>query len=250
MSRRREPKVVRDYIIGLWDEMVELRHEVGDTWLWPSHLDCIRYAFQELAEADDELMRVSNNAHLRRRDETENSFLDEMGMCVIMLLSFFHEDDLHWQSNATVVTAGKDCAGRYIYDCAAYLSTDGDMPEIAWRLGSAWGNAAGNESTITGYSCSNNVAACLVKIHNMLGKRNMTKGTRAAMKKVRSRVQEKKSLKYKYLKDGAVGCPHCGSDDLDTMDTNTDEAYHNRRIKCSKCKKEWLDVYKLVDVEL
>lgn len=53
-----------------------------------------------------------------------------------------------------------------------------------------------------------------------------------------------------YLKGGAQKCPYCGHDELDCdrlMLSDFEDEYECT-TRCTKCGKEWTDVYRVVDV--
>jgi formate dehydrogenase maturation protein FdhE len=51
-----------------------------------------------------------------------------------------------------------------------------------------------------------------------------------------------------YIK-ASYHCPYCGSDDLDARGAEFDDNYCTRSIQCCSCKKEWTDIYRLVEIE-
>lgn len=56
--------------------------------------------------------------------------------------------------------------------------------------------------------------------------------------------------KAAYLKGGATRCPYCGHDELDCdrlMLAEYEDEYECK-TRCLKCRKEWTDVYRVVDV--
>ena len=52
----------------------------------------------------------------------------------------------------------------------------------------------------------------------------------------------------KYVEDGGVHCPYCGSTDLDCSLMNQDGPIAFQEISCNGCDKQWTDIYKLVDM--
>jgi formate dehydrogenase maturation protein FdhE len=52
----------------------------------------------------------------------------------------------------------------------------------------------------------------------------------------------------KYVKNGGVHCPHCGSDNLDEFGQDFDETGIYKYIRCLVCDERWTDIYKLVDM--
>ena len=56
--------------------------------------------------------------------------------------------------------------------------------------------------------------------------------------------------KANYFEGGATRCPYCNHDELDCdrlMLAEFEDEYECR-TRCLRCKKEWTDVYRVVDV--
>ena len=52
----------------------------------------------------------------------------------------------------------------------------------------------------------------------------------------------------KYLEQGGIACPFCGSWDIDGGSMNFESGEIAQRISCHECDERWTDVYKLVAV--
>jgi hypothetical protein len=52
-----------------------------------------------------------------------------------------------------------------------------------------------------------------------------------------------------YLQGGGNHCPFCESEQIEGGFIETDSGTSWQPVKCNDCKKEWKDIYKLVDVE-
>ena len=55
--------------------------------------------------------------------------------------------------------------------------------------------------------------------------------------------------KEEYVSKKGLYCPHCGSRDLETMDTNTKDNGIDQTVQCDKCKRTWVENYALVGVD-
>ena len=56
--------------------------------------------------------------------------------------------------------------------------------------------------------------------------------------------------KKNYLDGNGHYCPYCGSDMISTGPTeDIDDHILSKPIKCNLCHREWLDIFKLVDVK-
>jgi len=55
--------------------------------------------------------------------------------------------------------------------------------------------------------------------------------------------------KAKYLEGGGVHCPYCGSDNIVPGKMQDEEDRVEARTSCVDCGKEWLDIFRLTDVE-
>jgi formate dehydrogenase maturation protein FdhE len=53
----------------------------------------------------------------------------------------------------------------------------------------------------------------------------------------------------KYLESPDT-CPFCDSEDIDAGWVSADGASAYSAVKCNSCGTEWLDVFKLVDIEI
>ena len=55
----------------------------------------------------------------------------------------------------------------------------------------------------------------------------------------------------KYLRTGGNYCPFCGSDQIssDPVAVPSDDSESFALVKCTACKKQWKDLYKLVSIE-
>ena len=53
--------------------------------------------------------------------------------------------------------------------------------------------------------------------------------------------------KQKYLKDGGLDCPYCGSTNLDTKGFGADDE-GSETVECLDCHRKWIDDWKLIDV--
>lgn len=53
----------------------------------------------------------------------------------------------------------------------------------------------------------------------------------------------------KYLKQGGVNCPYCGSSNIegDSFDVDAGNVYQD--IRCLECDKEWCDEYSLTGIQ-
>lgn len=51
----------------------------------------------------------------------------------------------------------------------------------------------------------------------------------------------------KYIAQGGVRCPYCGSEDLDGGSVQIDRGTASQDITCLDCGKEWEDTYVLVN---
>ena len=59
-----------------------------------------------------------------------------------------------------------------------------------------------------------------------------------------------KVRKKKYMDNGGNICPYCGSTEVSVSGGfNADDLHGWRDAVCGDCKKEWTDVYTLVDIE-
>ena len=234
MSQKQDNQFFNDVvekIASSWDSMAEVRNTIDAVWKWPSRRDCIRFAFQELAEADDEVMRSGDDGYLRRRDETGNSFLDEMGMCSVMLLSAF-------VSRADLVNT--------LFQSVRGVEACPDISSVAMRISLAWKQADAGD----GHDASVYVGFALNTIFFMLGENEFSHSVDRALEKAVARVEYKKSKKYLYLKEHGVRCMNCGSDDIDPVgQPEIDDDYIAREVVCSDCGERWKDVYQLVDVK-
>ena len=56
-----------------------------------------------------------------------------------------------------------------------------------------------------------------------------------------------RSVQEKYREDGGTVCPYCGHDDVEPIHgkQSFDEGEFLNRVGCTKCKKQWTEVYKL-----
>jgi transcription elongation factor Elf1 len=59
-----------------------------------------------------------------------------------------------------------------------------------------------------------------------------------------------KKEKAKYIKGDGNKCPKCGSSDIvgDSVEIDAGGAWQS--VSCSECEAEWVDIYKLTDVEM
>lgn len=55
--------------------------------------------------------------------------------------------------------------------------------------------------------------------------------------------------RQKYLRDGGAKCPFCGSKEIEGAAVNCEGDHHTQIIECQKCEREWMDVYKLNDIQ-
>lgn len=61
----------------------------------------------------------------------------------------------------------------------------------------------------------------------------------------------KKLDKAFYMRNQGTKCPYCGSENIDSLQTEHDdftESILYESVKCLDCSKEWTDEYKLIDV--
>ena len=77
--------------IQLHTHVWRVRAEIGDTWLTPSPLDCLRYAVTEAGEAMDAWLR-DQRPDDARNNERRLDVLDELADCAIMLVSALPAD--------------------------------------------------------------------------------------------------------------------------------------------------------------
>ena len=54
--------------------------------------------------------------------------------------------------------------------------------------------------------------------------------------------------KAKYVVNGGVHCPHCGSDDLESSTIDLDCDMATVYVQCLDCKSDWYDEYKFVGI--
>jgi hypothetical protein len=52
----------------------------------------------------------------------------------------------------------------------------------------------------------------------------------------------------KYLEQGGIACPFCGSWDIDGGSMNFESGEIAQRISCHECNERWTDVYRLAAV--
>jgi transposase-like protein len=50
-----------------------------------------------------------------------------------------------------------------------------------------------------------------------------------------------------YIKHKGIRCPYCKDDDLISEQVMVDE-YISAKVTCQSCKREWVDIFDLVDV--
>ena len=53
----------------------------------------------------------------------------------------------------------------------------------------------------------------------------------------------------KYVVNGGVSCPFCGSEDLNTNPPEFDTGTMWQQAYCCQCDKKWTDTYRLVEAE-
>jgi len=58
-----------------------------------------------------------------------------------------------------------------------------------------------------------------------------------------------KKQKTDYINGGYNNCPHCNSDDISAGHPEADDNYVAIDVECKKCKKEWKEIFTLVDIE-
>ncbi len=51
-----------------------------------------------------------------------------------------------------------------------------------------------------------------------------------------------------YLQD-PTACPFCGSTSIDGADVTVDGGSANQHVECMDCRREWRDVYSLIEFE-
>lgn len=56
-------------------------------------------------------------------------------------------------------------------------------------------------------------------------------------------------MKEEYLEDFGNRCPHCGTDDISSVDWDYGTGEVWARVHCYQCGEDWTDVYKLVGIE-
>lgn len=54
----------------------------------------------------------------------------------------------------------------------------------------------------------------------------------------------------KYIDDGGVRCPYCGSENITGSYPETDVGESWQDVECDDCGKEWTDLYRLVGVDV
>jgi len=52
----------------------------------------------------------------------------------------------------------------------------------------------------------------------------------------------------RYVEQGGVSCPYCGSDQLEGGSVEIDGAFANQEVRCLVCRQDWTDEYKLVGI--
>lgn len=223
-------------ITHCWISMCDTRREIGDSWKWPNPLDCVRFAFQELAEADDELIRANAEVeYLRRRDETNNSFVDEIGMCIVMLLSAFAANQPQTMSYSLSKAIDQ------------FSSRVNGMSDVAVKISNAWNYY---ESGSNYESFRVEVMLAVVYIYIVIGDEAFVDAVHRALKKATDRAEYKKSKKYLYLKNRGIGCPECLSIDISSRGRpDFDDNWVSRQAKCDSCGYQWIDVYELIDMK-
>lgn len=70
-----------------WEKVWEFREKWGHVWLTPTPEECALYAFTEVGEAIDAMMRMNRSADLRAREDRNTDVLAELGDAAIMALS-------------------------------------------------------------------------------------------------------------------------------------------------------------------
>lgn len=232
-------EVERQSIAKCWLSMMRTRGEIGDAWKWPNSIDCIRFAFQELAEADDELMRSGDDGYLRRRDETGNSFIDEIGMCAVMLLSV-------WQGGQVELMRWN------VHNVTGYGPSSPTIADIAIKIAMAWRYfQSGTLADLHDHSGFVTVASAVDLVYHLLGgAKQFETAVERALAKARERVEYKKSKKYLYLKGMGLNCPECGSSDIEAVGpAHFDDNWARREAVCCACSYRWIDVYELSDMQ-
>ncbi len=53
--------------------------------------------------------------------------------------------------------------------------------------------------------------------------------------------------KRKYIKQGGVRCPYCGTDQIEGQGFGADDE-GSETVKCLECHKEWVDDWKIFDI--
>lgn len=56
--------------------------------------------------------------------------------------------------------------------------------------------------------------------------------------------------KEDYISKGGVLCPYCGSGNIKGGEFNIDAGTASQEVGCDDCDSAWVDVYKLIDIEL
>lgn len=59
-----------------------------------------------------------------------------------------------------------------------------------------------------------------------------------------------KKEKAKYIKDKSNECPKCGCDCVEGGHVEIDAGGAWQPVSCNECEAEWVDIYKLTDVEM
>lgn len=55
--------------------------------------------------------------------------------------------------------------------------------------------------------------------------------------------------KEEYLKNRGSKCPYCGSDQIEGESVDISSGSASQLVNCLECNSNWVDIYKLVDVE-
>lgn len=58
-----------------------------------------------------------------------------------------------------------------------------------------------------------------------------------------------KKQKKKYMINNGNICPFCESEEISADHADFDDCWVWRKVECNQCKKQWVDIYKLVDIE-
>ena len=56
--------------------------------------------------------------------------------------------------------------------------------------------------------------------------------------------------KKAYIEGNQCICPVCKCDDIEGSSVNIDSGGAWQSVSCNNCNREWVDIYKLVDVEM